>query len=155
MELEVETDYQQLITELFEQHPNDSLKGVLRCFLLDDKFQMVHDYKSKLESGGSYLAGTSRSDTIEKADLTIFNNISESFHTSKKMEEFFGEQQFYTSKIFGGQFSLCVVYVKCEKGIVWSLGFVCFSGFSNDALLIEIGKQLAPSVRSLCRCLKA
>lgn len=156
MEPDASTDFQQLISEIFEQQPNDGLKGVLRCFLLDDKFQMVYDYKSKLESGGSYLAGTFlRSDTIDK-DLTVFNHMSETFDTGKKMEEFFGEQQFYTSKIFGGQFSLCVVYVKGEKpGVVWSLGFVCFSGFSNDALLIEIGKQLAPSVRSLCRCLKA
>ena len=56
MEPDASTDFQQLISEIFEQQPNDGLKGVLRCFLLDDKFQMVHDYKSKLESGGSYCA---------------------------------------------------------------------------------------------------
>lgn len=56
MEPDASTDFQQLISEIFEQQPNDGLKGVLRCFLLDDKFQMVYDYKSKLESGGSYCA---------------------------------------------------------------------------------------------------
>ncbi len=154
-----ELSFHHVLTEIFEN--NNSLSGVLRCFLLNEKFEFIHDYHAELDSGGKYLSGvssTTKMDMIETRDFELCKNISDTFENGKKMEVYFGEQEFYTSKIFEGQFSLCVVYVKCDENNsnshVWSLGFVSFSGFSNDALLVEIGRQLKDSVKSIYRSSK-
>ena len=150
-----ELSFDQILTEIFEN--NSSLTGVLRCFLLNENFEFIHDYHAELNSGGKYLSGVSSSskmEMIESRDFELCKNISDAFDNGKKMEVYFGEQEFYTSKIFEGQFSLCVVYVKCNDSCIWSLGFVSSSGFSNDALLVEIGRQLKDSVKSIYRVLE-
>ena len=141
--MEPETvNFPDLIKEVLT-HP--SLNLVLRCFLLNEKQQIIHDHKTK-----NYLQNmpNNKQESIENRDVEIFKNISDAFDTSKKLEEYLGEQQFFTSKLFGGQFTLTIVFIKTES-VTWSLGFVCFSEFENDGLLIEIGKELKESVKNV------